>query len=931
MKRFFALVLAIVMSVSLLSGITVSAADADLVKMPLVVDSTNGSMESTYPAVNSIDGDADTYFSTEGSGKYVIYDLGRNYPISQVKFSLYATSANAIRFAISKEKPGSSNLTTSTTFDTWRSNADNNVTTVNEESNFNGTSYKDKDFTYLDGEEPVGRYITLYKYYSGTLYLSELEVYVKQENILEFMDIRSDIAVSKYSGMTTGNGPERAIDDDESTYYENTAGGSGYVVYDLGATYKISGIDFLQSREKNAISIALTKNLPASTDLTGHSNIATYCDANGDTILERGTTTISTTVKEHKYAFDAGNEVSARYVIICKPNSGSYKLYDLNVYVTPENSTPSDRAFNIADKAKVSSSFGTGATNAIDGNSETYARMPGNDEYLTIDLGAVYPIKKVEVKLSNSNGNSSTAVVLSQTPPSGDTLTDSSEFDAWYASQTLVARSTFSTDVNEYGYAIDDTTVNARYLTIFQYYSGNVDVYEIGVYVPYNSYMNAVSSVNVAKDKECFSLYEPNSSESIYVRPNVYWRAVDGDESTFAVSRTWGNNTASKAPRFVVDLGAEYKLGDIVLKPYNGGTTNIYVTNSNNFATANLFTVATGVVTSSNVKQTYTTYIDKNADDAVKNLSETGWRYIVIDRVATGGGQMYGISEIEANASISNADVDKATEYVRAYRISGKRDAYATGNVSGDLNEICDGIYLYSNSSEARVGATSGKRNYLYYDLGDSYNISYAVVIPHNGYSGLNYGFDIVGANSIDDFTNDTCDTLATVSEYNQAGTTIQDADIWKVDTLPAYANKKYRYVGVRGQSGCQINLAELEIFAKGINFEQALGNVNATISALDEDGSLNDVVVSSDGATTANGASTYRVIVASYNDEDEMLYADYSDIVLTDFARSAESFTVEIKDIVPDEASYIKAIVVDNFDNITPIMDDAVKTLIEK
>lgn len=922
MKKFISLALATAMFVYLFSGITVLAADTDLVKMPLVADSTNGSMEDTYPAANAVDGDAETYYSTEGSGKYAIYDLGRNYPISQIKFSLYATSANAIRLTVSKEKPASTNLSSSTVFEPWRTNAENNVKTVNDDnSNFNGSSYIDKEYAYGDGEEPTGRYITVYKYYSNTMYLSELEVYVKRSAIPVLTDIIDNTKVSKYSGMTTGNPPENAIDGNEETYYENAAGGSGYVIYDLGATYKISGIDMLHSREKNSISIALTKGLPDSTEVNGHDVIKTYCETNGDVLLESGTTSISTTAKEYKYAFDAGEEIEARYIVICKPNSGSYKLYDLNVYVTPENSLPNDRPYNIADKSGVSASFSTDLKNLTDGDRETYARMPGNDEYITLDLGAVYPINKVAFKLSNSNRNSSTSVVLSANPPSSADLSDSALFETWYASNTLVARSTFSTTSTEYSYAIDDTTVSARYLTFFQYYSGNVDVYEIDIYVPYNVYMSASSSVNIAKDKACFAMYNPQEAQTY---PNVYWRAVDGDNSTHAAGRTYSTNTVGKTPRFIVDLGAEYTIDKIDLLPFGAGTTGIYVTNSNNFKDANLTAVATDLATTSNTKIT----VDTSILDGVK---DSKWRYVVIDRFYDGGGHVLGLYELEVYSTVTNLQADFAKASTKAYRITRGRNAYATGSVGGDLKEICDGQYHYSNSSEARVAAETGKRHYMYYDLGDSYVVPYVVVIPHNGYSGLNYGFDIVGANSVDDFTNNTCDILATVDEYNKAGDTVDIADIWKIDISGVYAENKYRYIGIRGSSGCQINVAEFEVFADSKNFKQAMGNVTATISALDEDGALNDVTVASNAVTTANGTGNYKVIVASYEEDGSMLKAGYAEITLGTLSREEDDFTVDIKDVIPSGAHYIKAIIVDDFNNITPVMDAAVKVMIEQ
>ena len=925
MKKFISLALATAMFVYLFSGITVSAANTDLVNVALnatVMASSGNDTENV--AENAVDGNTETYFHTTASGKYAVYDLGRKYPISQIKFSVYTTAdggtnaGNAIRFTLSENMPStSSDINNKDNFESWKGSE--GVTEINPDvSNYAASDFAEKVFTYDEGEEIVGRYITVFKYYNNNLYFKDLEVYTKRSNIPELVDLRGEMVVSKYNGMTTGNGPENAIDGDETTYYENAAGGSGYVIYDLGATYKIRGIDMLHSREKNAISIALTKGLPQATDASGHDAIKTYCETNGDTLIEYNTTAISTSAKDYKYVYYAGEEVEARYVVICKPNSGSYKLYDLNVYVTPENSMPDDKPYNIADKGIVSASFTTGLDNMIDGDRETYASMPGNDEYVTIDLGAVYPIKRVGFVLANSNRNSSTSVVLSSDPPTSTDVSDPSSFET---NNTLVAKSTFSTTPTEYSYAIDDTTVSARYLTFFQYYSGNVDIYEIDIYVPYNVYMSASSSVNIAKDKACFAMYNPQEAQTY---PNVYWRAVDGDNSTHAAGRTYSTNTVGKTPRFIVDLGAEYTIDKIDLLPFGAGTTGIYVTNSNNFKDANLTAVATDLATTSNTKIT----VDTSILDGVK---DSKWRYVVIDRFYDGGGHVLGLYELEVYSTVTNLQADFAKLSTKAYRITRGRNAYATGTIGGDLKEICDGQYHYSNSSEARVAAETGKRHYMYYDLGDSYVVPYVVVIPHNGYSGLNYGFDIVGANSVEDFTNNTCDTLATVDEYNKAGDTVDIADIWKIDISGVYAENKYRYIGIRGASGCQINVAEFEVFADSKNFKQAMGNVTATISALDEDGALNDVTVASNAVTTADGSGSYKVIVASYEEDGSMLAAGYTEITLGTLSREEDDFITDIKDIIPNGAHYIKVIIVDDFNNITPVMDAAVKTFIVK
>lgn len=132
---------------------------------------------TTNPAAHAVDGKADTYLhiDTVDSARYIVYDMGAEYPIEKLTVSYESEKLQKVKVVLSKEPPTDDNLADENSFNTWLSSEGVKVFNEGYDNFTAGTVTKTDPYGVADA--PNARYITVLKYHSGYLYIKEIEAY----------------------------------------------------------------------------------------------------------------------------------------------------------------------------------------------------------------------------------------------------------------------------------------------------------------------------------------------------------------------------------------------------------------------------------------------------------------------------------------------------------------------------------------------------------------------------------------------------------------------------------------------------------------------------------------------------------------------------------------------------------------------------------
>ncbi len=305
---------------------------------------TNAVMEDTQPASNAVDGKADTFFQTNDSADYVVYDMGAEYPIEKMSVSIYETSGNKVKITLSKDAPTTDDLKDQTAYDAWLTKE--GVAVFNDEYNsFKADEFATKTKTFGVADAVNARYITVLKWYSGDLYISEIEAlkaYKSEAGISNGTNLR-DLPVQGDTSLTVGNRfeidkanmsvilpnsdlgkkaeegnayPYNVIDSDIASELVGSVE-NDMIIIDLGAAYSINLVDIVYSsvnpNNKNFSSVHLffSNELPSE-----------------DVLNTAPTTTGNAPYLDEFYSIEEAGSAARLGVVGCDDNAGDWKEVD---------------------------------------------------------------------------------------------------------------------------------------------------------------------------------------------------------------------------------------------------------------------------------------------------------------------------------------------------------------------------------------------------------------------------------------------------------------------------------------------------------------------------------------------------------------------------------------------------------------------------
>ena len=490
---------------------------------------------------------------------------------------------------------------------------------------------------------------------------------------------------------------------------------------------------------------------------------------------------------------------------------------------------------------------------------------------ITIDLGKVYNIKKVEVVYGNNSSNSGTyqniRVLCAEefNPLFVQEYTESeapghnSNIDAWRNEVSsrnygiLPAGSTGDTVAIE-------KNASARYINLAKYNAtSGIDVAEVRVYSDDKDDKNTI--VDVLPTSRIYASSQYNTSAGFFPIKNI----CDGNIETDWASN---DNSQNSHSRLIVDLGQEVPIYMIDFTVWGTSTLrsdfSIYVSNDNE-----------------GVDKTLVKSFEAAEKGKINKLlpdSSKSYRYIIAET-----------NTPPKNFCISELKVWTDSKYKKDNRIiniSNLANATSTGSYSG----ISPSLVTDMNPNSAWVSAQGHYNNadgeYICVDLGKPRKIDSIGIITDSSPGKnpaitndewLRTDFDIVASN--EPITIKSTETIFVTHNETLAEGAGSSSSLCVFEVPDKYKENEYRYVGIKkkptalnGDVG-QMIIASLDIYGKASDYEEAFAPVFGEY--IKDSKSIKVSTV----ARTINQDMEYKLICALYNTDGAVCHVKSYDI----------------------------------------------------
>ena len=490
---------------------------------------------------------------------------------------------------------------------------------------------------------------------------------------------------------------------------------------------------------------------------------------------------------------------------------------------------------------------------------------------ITIDLGKVYNIKKVEVVYGTSSVNSGTYQnirVLCAEEFNPLFIQEYTESEATEHSSNI---DTWRNEDNSRNYGIlpagsaGDTVAieknaSARYINLAKYNAtSGIDVAEVRVYSDDKDDKNTI--VDVLPTSRIYASSQYNTSAGFFPIKNI----CDGNIETDWASN---DNSQNSHSRLIVDLGQEVPIYMIDFTVWGTSTLrsdfSIYLSNDNEG-------------------------VDKTLIESFAEASKGK-----INRLLPDSAQKYRYIIAETNTPPKNFCISELKVWIdskykkdnRIINISNLASATARSNYSGispDLTTDMNPNSVWA-SAQGQYNNTDGE--YIYVDLGvprkiDSIGIITDVTVAKNpaitNDEWLRTDFDIVASN--EPITSKSTETILVAHNETLAQGAGSSSSLCIFEVPDKYKDKEYRYVGIKkkptalnGDVG-QMIIASLDIYGKVSDYIEAFAPVSAEYIKDSKTISVSTV------ARTSNSDVEYKLICALYNTDGAVCHVKSYDI----------------------------------------------------
>lgn len=515
---------------------------------------------------------------------------------------------------------------------------------------------------------------------------------------------------------------------------------------------------------------------------------------------------------------------------------------------------------------------------ATDGDETTKLINGGSNPWYYVDLGAAYPLEKIEVLLGDT-GVATHHInwqisLTNQRPLTSDALSNDTK---------TVIYSQGETDPGLENYVVIDVPEvekgNAyRFVAMEKFESGSaISIAEIKVFTQETNVTNPEWLVEIGQNKPAFA--------STFYPTYMAWKAVDRD-----INSTWVSRGTTKGQRFALDLGTAYPLRALVFRTRNieleRKNFKIYGSNDPYFVQKDL------IYEQGEVPILWSS----NFIDVPEQLWGNSYRYVTLEKEATNGSEL-SISELliyttSTAAAANTVNSERAILISRDLPVTANQYTNTAPNLPSNINDTwADTAYNQSSTTNDLAA---------FIDLGSPQSVDYITFASHAAMSLYRNNLQIV-------VTNDPSFAVANdVVVHSQSGIIVEQLGLTTGPLLLFYAtpqmeNNKYRYVGVRfikhtdGISRATVNV--LDVYTK----KSRLKEVYAPFTVQQNQDSYGSIFTANTTLVSVTG-KPYTLIAAGYDKDGKMV-----DVITKDIPISEQGVAQQINETLDFTGSAAK------------------------